>query len=98
MEFTAQICLPLHIGAKQLLKLVMYVAARAEERKLGKYQYIASHYLFQPVAIETPGVIGPSSLSFLKLLGDCMASESGDSKSTVTPTPEAIYSSTKREL
>ena len=58
------------------------VAARAEKRKLEKYQYLAPHHLFQPVAIETSGVIGPSSLSFLKFLGDRLASGSGNSNST----------------
>ncbi len=58
------------------------VAARAEERESWKNINIAPHHLFQSVVIETSGVIGPSSLSFLKSLGDCMASESGDSKST----------------
>ncbi len=61
------------------------VAARAEERKLEKYQYLAPHHLLQPVAIETSEVIGPSSLSFLKLQGDRLASQA-------TPIPPVTYS------
>ena len=34
---------------------------------------------FVPLAIETPGAIGPKSLLFLKDLGNCLRRESGDS-------------------
>ena len=45
-------------------------AARvAEERKVAKYSSLSTRYIFQPVAIETSGVLGPRTLSFLKRIG-----------------------------
>ena len=44
-------------------------AADAETRKLSKYSCLADRYIIQPVAVETSGVCGPSTLAFLRMLG-----------------------------
>ena len=53
-------------------------ASAAERRKRRRYADISRRYLFQPVAIETTGVIGPESLSFLKELGQRIVQMTGD--------------------
>ena len=58
------------------------VAAMAEERKSKKYAHLAPHYFIQPVAIETSGAFGPSTLSFLKELGKRISLASGEPRST----------------
>ena len=47
----------------------MCVAAFAENKKSEKYSHLAPSYVSQPVAIETSGAVGPSTLTFLKTLG-----------------------------
>ena len=42
------------------------VAAEAERRKKLKYANLGSSYFFAPVAVETLGVIGPDSHTFLR--------------------------------
>ena len=58
------------------------VAAHAEERKSGKYSHLLPTYLFQPVAIESSGALGPSTYIFLQELGKRVFQESGETKST----------------
>ena len=58
------------------------VAAMAEERKAVKYVSLSSTYTFTPVAIETSGVFGPRTATFLKDLGHRLAQVTGDKKST----------------
>ena len=41
------------------------VAMAAEARKREKYVALSTRYRFEAVAVETSGVIGPSSLEFL---------------------------------
>ena len=45
------------------------MAKRAEDLKHQKYTEIADTYHFIPVAVETTGVFGPETMSFLKELG-----------------------------
>ena len=45
------------------------VAALAEPKKASKYSTLPSSYSFVPVAIESFGVLGPQSRSFIKSLG-----------------------------
>ena len=45
-------------------------AAHAEKEKIKKYSHLGRCYLFQPVAFETLGTIGPESMPFLKELED----------------------------
>ena len=44
-------------------------ARSAEENKVRKYAALTDRYHFVPVAVETSGVLGPLSLSFLKDIG-----------------------------
>ena len=53
-------------------------ASAAENRKRRRYSELGRRYRFQPVAVETAGVIGQSSLSFLKELGRRISQETGD--------------------
>ena len=56
------------------------VAARAESLKEenSKYSALAHSHSFVPIAIETSGILGPQSLSFIKDLGNRIRSHSGD--------------------
>ena len=45
------------------------VAELAESKKISKYGYLEHSHIFCPVAIETSGVCGPQSITFLKELG-----------------------------
>ena len=58
------------------------VAAMAKERKAVKYVSLSSTYTFTPVVIETSGVFGPRTATFLKDLGHRLAQVTGDKKST----------------
>ena len=58
------------------------VAAHAEEKTCEKHSHLVHNYIFQPVVMETSGVIGPNSLSFLRALGSRLAQESGEANST----------------
>ena len=54
------------------------VADRAERRKSDKYSSMDPNmYLFTPVVIETSGVFGKQTLSFLKDLACCVCKVSG---------------------
>ena len=55
---------------------------RPEDRKATKYSSLPASHIFTSVAIETLGVVGPASLSFLKDLGCRKAAETGESRST----------------
>ena len=60
------------------------VTVLAEERKHMKYSKLDSIYShqFEPVAIETTGVIGERSRKFLEELGRCIRRVSGEVNST----------------
>ena len=55
-----------------------YAANAAEANKRNKYQNLTDRYLFQPIAVETMGVFGDTTRTFLKELGRRMAAETGD--------------------
>ena len=55
-----------------------YAANAAEAKKRNKYQNLTDRYLFQPIAVETTGVFGDNTRTFLKELGRRMAAETGD--------------------
>ena len=57
-------------------------AMAAEERKRNRYSTLTDRYLFEPVAIETTGVMGPSTRSFLQRLGRQMSTRTGNSRET----------------
>ena len=56
-------------------------AAHAEEEKAKKYAHLDSMYLFQPVALETCGTIGPKSRDFLRELGQWLKMVTGEARS-----------------
>ena len=58
------------------------VAARAESQKLEKYANLSHSHFFTPIAIETTGVLGPKTFSFIKDLARRITRQSGDPKST----------------
>ena len=53
-------------------------AAHAEKEKIKKYSHLGRCYLFQLVAFETLGTIGPESMPFLKDLGRRLKLVSGE--------------------
>ena len=57
-------------------------ALNAEERKRSRYQALADRYIFQPVAVETTGVLGASTLTFLRQLGKRITSQTGEKRET----------------
>ena len=55
-----------------------FVATKAEVAKCQKYHDLQSNYHFQPVAIETTGVYGKSTVPFLSGLSNKLVDVSGD--------------------
>ena len=55
-----------------------YAADQAETAKTHKYRALADRYLFQPVSVETTGVLGQSTRSFIADLGRRITRETGD--------------------
>ena len=58
------------------------VAARVESLKEEKYIDLLHSHDFAPVAVETSGVLGPRSLSFVKELGRRLRCQTGEVKSS----------------
>ena len=56
-------------------------AALAETGKAKKYAHVDHAYLFQPVAFETCGTVGPESMLFLQHLGKRLRSTTGEPSS-----------------
>ena len=56
-------------------------AAAAEKNKHSKYAHLDRSYVFQPIAVETCGTIGPDSLSFLRNLGRRLKATTGEPQS-----------------
>ena len=57
-------------------------AMAAESRKRDNYAALSTRYRFEAVAVETSGVIGPSSSEFLNGLGRRMIACTGDRRET----------------
>ena len=57
-------------------------ASAAEERKRARYSSLVDRYLFEPVALETTGVVGASTAAFLSGLGKRISAQSGDRRET----------------
>ena len=53
-------------------------ARAAEDRKRERYSELSERYIFQPLAVETSGVLGPSSGKFLAQLGQRITSVTGE--------------------
>ena len=50
-----------------------YVADAAEVRKVAKYAELIRHFIFQPVAVETSGAMGKSTMQFFNDFGRRLA-------------------------
>ena len=57
-------------------------ADRREAEKRHKYREISRRYVFEPVAVETTGVLGSSTLRFLRGLGKRISACTGDKRET----------------
>jgi len=57
-------------------------AEEAATRKTAKYSNIQAHHIFQPVAVESLGLINASDGVFLSKLGRKLADQSGDERET----------------
>jgi hypothetical protein len=60
-----------------------HAARLAEEKKIAKYSSLTTRYIFTPIAVETSGVIGPRTLSFLKELGKIISRRTGDPRESL---------------
>ena len=58
-------------------------AARAESNKRNKYPELVRRYRFEPIAIETSGVFGPSSKNIIHEIGRRLTERSGDKRETL---------------
>ena len=58
-------------------------AARAESNKRSKYPELVRRFRFEPVAIETSGVFGPSSKNIIYEIGRRITERSGDKRETL---------------
>ena len=57
-------------------------ARAAEERKRNRYASLTSRYRFEPLAVETTGVLGPAASALLRELGRLITTVSGDRRET----------------
>ena len=53
-------------------------AGVAEERKRERYRELSERFIFEPLAVETMGVLGPSSQTFLTQLGRRISANTGE--------------------
>ena len=58
------------------------VAKKAEAEKEEKYHDLLHSHGFTPVTVETSGVFGPKTMSFVKEVGKRLRSQSGERKET----------------
>ena len=58
-------------------------AAEAERLKCTKYADLAERYIFQPIAVETAGTFGPSTLKAVEELGRKLAGATGEPRETL---------------
>ena len=58
-------------------------AAKAEASKRSKYPDLVRRFRFEPVAIETSGVFGPSSKNIIYEIGKRISEKTGDKRETV---------------
>ena len=57
-------------------------AEKAERGKLSKYADLTHNFIVQPVAVETLGAWGPSSIKFIEEVGSRIATATGEKRST----------------
>jgi hypothetical protein len=58
-------------------------AELAASRKISKYSVLSQLYHFQPIAVETSGVINCSAIDFITALGRRISSSSGDERESL---------------
>ena len=58
------------------------LADRAETRKRAQYSCLTDRYRFEPLSVETTGVMGKSSAKFVAELGRRIATATGDKRET----------------
>jgi hypothetical protein len=58
-------------------------AGQAEERKRHKYRVLAENYHFEPFAVETTGVFGPTTLKTVDEIGRRLTAETGEPRETL---------------
>ena len=58
------------------------MAAQAEVRKEVKYANLSHSHCFIPVSVESTGVFGPRTVSFVKDLGRRIIQQSGNTNAT----------------
>ena len=68
----------LHLTSKGAGK----AAEKAEKEKIQKYQELSNKYIVMPVAVETMGAWGHSSLKFIQDIGERTTMASGDKQAT----------------
>ena len=56
------------------------MAELAASRKTAKYTELESHYLFQPIVVESLGLLNSSAVSFLSGLGQRITEVSGEDR------------------
>ena len=59
------------------------ISAAAEYKKQEKYKDLSPSCFFQPVVVETLGVLGPETLKFLREIGNRIATISRDTRATI---------------
>ena len=57
-------------------------ATAAEKAKRSKYVDIATRHIFEPIAVETTGIYGQTTRSFIRDLGQRIAAATGDKRET----------------
>ena len=60
-----------------------HAASKAESNKRAKYPELVRRYRFEPVAIETSGVFGPTSKNIIYEIGKRITEKSGDKRETL---------------
>ena len=60
--------------------IIIIIIIKAEISKRAKYPDIVRNYKFEPIAIETSGVYGPSTKIIIQEIGNRISQKSGDKR------------------
>jgi len=77
-----------------LLLLMMIIIIRLQPLAEAKYATLQTHYVFQPIAVETLGLINESATSFLYNLGQANFARQREDRETqffFVSTPYSFY-------
>ena len=83
----------LHLTSKGAGK----AAEKAEKEKIHKYQELSNKFIVMPVAVETMGAWGRSSLKFVQDIGEIMMTASGDKQATFQAPPKHQHGNSERK-